>query len=242
MIIQLMSDLHSEFYKHFKFKKFVKSLESKNVDCLLLAGDIGDSKKMPDAIKWLCDHYKNVIHILGNHEYWGSSPEKVIEGRRDFASKTSNYHFLNNDVLEIGKHRFLGTTLWFEKSPISLTLKNSWPDFRKIDTFTHWIFDENQRATNFLHKEMKENDIVVTHHLPSEKCVAPEYEGDRTNCFYFSPMDTLIQERNPRLWCFGHTHNSIHKQIGKTTMLCNPYGYKDYEENHKFNPSMMVEL
>jgi Icc-related predicted phosphoesterase len=85
-----------------------------------------------------------------------------------------------------------------------------------------------------------EGDVVVTHHLPSERLISPKFRANDLNRFYVCPMDFTLERKNPKAWVFGHTHDSAKMKIGKTSMICNPYGYYDQEVNPKFNPSLTI--
>jgi hypothetical protein len=67
--------------------------------------------------------------------------------------------------------------------------------------------------------------VVVTHHLPSQRCVAPQWAGHPLNPFFVCELDALIQERRPAIWIHGHTHDSVDVRVGETRILCNPFGY-----------------
>ena len=40
-------------------------------------------------------------------------------------------------------------------------------DFSVIRDFQSWVYEENARAVTFFRRELREGDVVVTHHLPS---------------------------------------------------------------------------
>ena len=82
----------------------------------------------------------------------------------------------------------------------------------------------------------------MTHHLPSQQCVAPQHKDSPLNPFFVCDMEDLILERQPSLWLFGHTHSSVDIQIGKTRLLCNPFGYADYEANPLFSNRLIIEV
>jgi len=108
-------------------------------------------------------------------------------------------------------------------------LKHALTDFSVIEDFESWVYEENARAVDFLDQQLRPGDIVVTHHLPSQRCVAPRFVGNPLNPFFVCDLTELILERRPRLWLHGHSHASTRIQIGETTVLCNPFGYMGEE-------------
>lgn len=239
MKISLLSDIHFEFHKD-GGNSFIASLDSSKTDVLLLAGDVGTITYLDNAVSRFCDKFSQVVHVAGNHEFWNSRREEVIEKLLSLSAKKSNYHFLDNNIFEHQGRRFLGTTMWFsEPSP---RLCRYWSDYHKIKDFSIWIRDQNRDSTEFLKREMREGDIVITHHLPSYKSVAPQFIGDATNAFFVCEMEYLIEERKPALWCHGHTHCATRYNLFDTEVVCNPLGYVGHEFDTGFNDKLLIEF
>ena len=55
-------------------------------------------------------------------------------------------------------------------------------------------------------------------------------------------MTPFILERQPQLWLHGHTHDSRDVTIGKTRLLCNPFGYARSNVNPGFNERLIIEV
>jgi DNA repair exonuclease SbcCD nuclease subunit len=86
--------------------------------------------------------------------------------------------------------------------------------------------------------------VIVGHHSPSKLSTKPRYEKDViVNGAYSSDLSEFILS-NPRikLWTHGHTHHNFDYMIGSTRIVCNPRGYYGYDENHEFNPGMVLEV
>ena len=115
-------------------------------------------------------------------------------------------------------------------------------DFSAIEDFESWVYEENARAVALFEEWLRPGDIVVTHHLPSQRCVAPRFVGHPLNPFFVCDLTNLIVERQPRLWLHGHSHGSMRVQIGETTVLCNPFGYAVEAPNHEFVDRLVVEV
>ena len=102
MKIGVFSDLHLEFGKYDPPKV--------DADIIILAGDIhvGDQ-----GIEWAKDVFKEkeVIYVIGNHEYYHGDFSKITDQIRKKATG-SNIHVLEKEKLVIGEVCFLGCTLW----------------------------------------------------------------------------------------------------------------------------------
>jgi Icc-related predicted phosphoesterase len=115
-------------------------------------------------------------------------------------------------------------------------------DFSVIEDFESWVYRENLVAAEFFQHRVRPGDIVVSHNLPSYLCVSPRYRGDVVTPFFVSDMTPFIQERQPRLWLHGHTHDSRDVSIGKTRLICNPFGYSGSSINPSFNERFIIEV
>ncbi len=149
--------------------------------------------------------------------------------------------------------------MWYPGTPEAYIHSSSWSDFRCIkETPEQFIFSQAEKHKKFFEKELLKDDIVVTHMLPSWKCVAPKWKYSDTNCFFVNDCENLICDREPKYWFFGHTHDPIEYQIRSTQILANPKGYvweddmwnektqqiekEVVHENENFNPKMVIEV
>ena len=211
---------------------FVKSLDNKDVDVLLIAGDMGEQSDIEIPLSLMCDKFKRVVRVNGNHEFYQSSKEDVVEQEKVRTEKYSNYDFLENRIIKIGGKRIIGCTLWYRYVPMEMS--RDWSDFGSIPNLSSWIWDANKESIKFLENNVQEGDIVMTHFLPSEACIAPQFKGNEYNVFFMCDMEELILEKKPALWLHGHTHTAIDKVVGSTRIVCNPLGYIGYENNSGF--------
>lgn len=222
----------------------MRVLRPEDVDVLVLAGDIAPAAKcLQPALRKFAEKYREVVYVPGNHEYYGGSKELVQEIREWMTSRFSNFHWLENDVWIHGKQRFLGTTLWFEDSPIARIHRGFLADYTYIQKFEPWVYEQNEIAEDFLQQEMQEDDVVITHHLPSYQSVAPRYKGSRLNCYFVSDVELLIHQKKPRLWLHGHTHDPCNYWIDKTQIICNPLGYPiEIENAGDYNDHLIINV
>jgi len=163
--------------------------------------------------------------------------------------------------------RLLGCTLWTDfalfgepevHGPPAHFLMN---DSRKIKGTTPGEFhshgcvtfselrDQNTASAAFLENALLRPDdgptVVVTHHLPSPRSVAPHYMGP-VNAGFASNLDHLVQ-LGATLWVHGHTHSSVEwrEPTRGTLVICNPAGYAGVSgrrENQQFQLRMVVGI
>jgi predicted phosphodiesterase len=238
--IQIMSDLHLEFHKD-RGQSFIRGLNPDGVDVLVLAGDIDTVKTgLGNKLRMLCTIYPQVVFVLGNHEYYGSTREEVIEHMSQL--KLDNFHWLHNNTATIAGQRFIGCTLWFRDDPGAVFHRGSMNDFKQIPKVGGWVYDENKESTEFLTLDSNSSDIVITHHLPSKRSVSPRFNRSDLNRFFVCELDDVIEHNQPKMWVHGHTHDSCDYKVGGTRVVCNPLGYTGIETNHNFNDNFIVEV
>jgi hypothetical protein len=243
VILTVLSDLHFEFHRD-GGRSFTADLLGDDLDLVLLAGDIAVGPGIPDALAILCEHFSRaaVAYVHGNHEFYGATRGEVVDWTTEAAVASPNLYPLERGVVELGGRRILGATLWFGRSPEAERFKLAMNDFRVIRELERWVYDENQRTIAWLEQELREGDIVMTHHLPSQRSVAPQWEHSPLNRFFVCDLEALIVARRPALWVHGHTHCSMDYPLGGTRIVCNPFGYARHEENGGFDPRLRIEI
>lgn len=240
MNVAILADLHLEFHAD-RGASFLESLDPDGVDALVVAGDLSTCRLLRSAIEVLCAKFPDVIYVAGNHEYYFSGPGEVYELLASLREDLSNFHWLQNETADIAGVCFAGTTLWFRDQPSNRAFEHRMSDFAVIRSFKPWVYEENRRALEFLENEVARADVVVTHHLPSERSVVAPFVGDPLNCFFVCAVDELIELAEPALWVHGHTHTSLDWNAGKTRVVCNPRGY-DFASNPAFDQKLVVRV
>lgn len=239
MKIRFMSDLHCEFYQD-QGKTLIESLSETDADVLVLAGDIAVGRGIAGALGWFSEKFPDVriLYIHGNHEFYRSNYREVKEVMDGLS--LPNVTWMENDIVEIGGQRFLGTTLWYISTPLMEMQKSGWSDFRLIGS-PGWIPRQGAMAVEWLEANLQEGDVVLTHMLPSPDCVSPRWKEEATNSFFVNDVTDLIVERKPKLWIHGHTHDSRDVVIGDTRVVCNPCGYP-HDYNFEFDNRLTIEI
>jgi predicted MPP superfamily phosphohydrolase len=248
MRLQVLSDLHLEFAPF--------HLPGVAADVVVLAGDVGVGEK---GLKWILKACPEtpVIYVLGNHEFYLHSIPSVTYELKELADGT-NVHVLENDRVEIGGVTFLGATLWTDfallGNPIlaDLEAELGMNDFRQIRLFPRYSRFRAADARRFhaqslrwLRGQLKEvatrKCVVVTHHAPSLRSIAPGQGEDPLSPGFASHLDAVVAASGAALWVHGHIHWASDYRIGPTRVLANPRGYP-HEEDIGFDPTLVVEL
>lgn len=256
MNIQLLSDIHTERH-HDQGLAWANDLDPAGVD-VVIAGDLCYAKALIAVLGALCQRFKHVVYVLGNHEFYGKvlskEPLKVklgparstVLGYLSHLGDTyPNFHFLENSHTTIDGQRFIGCSLWFpHRRENPLFYSHIW-DFDLIRDYLDWVYDVNKASQAFLNEQVQKDDVVVTHYLPHWEGVHRRWRGAKgaaLNRFFLCDMAPLIERVQPKLWLFGHTHDSIDTKVGDTRLVCNPFGYLDHDENEHFDPELFIEI
>lgn len=241
MKFRVYSDLHLEKDVWAGRSKFWSPavLGDEKEQTLILAGDIFYGVDSTSWAKDLCERFKNVVMVLGNHDYWhqGRNIDDVNRFYRQVMTDTKNFHLLHNDFIELEGVIIYGGTCWTNcnNNPLVEIQAPHFmrPDFELIHQMSpnEWVKHHGLFVSGLqrMLKMAPEKVIVVSHHAPSFNSIAEHYRGNfPMNYFYFSDLDYFMEyEENIGYWCHGHTHNSMDYMINKTRVLCNPRGYDD---------------
>lgn len=254
MRFQIVSDLHTEFYiKKAKPEEVgVKFATPDEADYIILAGDIASKSYAPFFKDYLQEEHfdKRFIYVMGNHEYYGGSFPGRQEKLRDLF-KDSNVTLLEKDVLDLEEVIVVGTMLWSALPENNYhVFRTNITDFDKhtVKSLSPAKWDlEHERSVDYLnlvladtvYKDKKK--VVVTHCSPSYMSEDREMHNI-ISPFWHSDLSELILDREPDLWVHGHTHSSKDYFLGKTRIVCNPFGYQGYATNKKFNPNLIIEV
>jgi predicted phosphodiesterase len=229
----LVSDLHLD---HWEDDCFVYDLCPEGDETLIIAGDLCESYYLKGAAAFalgiLCEKYRNVVYVLGNHEYYGSFYKEVQRKFAELDERFENLFCLDDQLLVLEGVTIAGTTLWFRNTPMNPLYEREMQDFRLIQNFRSWVYGENARSLEFLksvaHDKSRgnfETDLVITHHLPSFKSVNARYERNPVNLYFLCDVSEIMLDMGPKVWVHGHTHVPCDYQLGDTRVVCNPRGY-----------------
>lgn len=247
-----------------------------NPDIAIFAGDVDRAGQAVRTATELAPAVPVIASIGGNHEHYrtGEPIDAGLALMREQARQLSAVQQRTVLALEddcqivdirgIGV-RILGATLWTDydlngnQAEDSRLVARSLNDYRFITgqdgrSFSpDEAFRRHEASTAFLRRELETPfdgpTVVITHHLPSMRSIAPRYHGRPDNAGFASNRDDLL-ELGAALWVCGHTHSSHHyRDRSGTLVVCNPCGYAidrkkglPILENAAFVPGMSVDI
>ena len=256
MKIRILSDLHLEFSNW--------SQTPCDEDVVVLAGDIGEGRS---GIAWARKYFpaRPIVYVPGNHEYYGRDLDELREGLRA-SGRTHDVHVLDADEIVIDGVRFCGATLWtdFElegsdPKAVGRAMRNcqeGMTDFRVIRRWGSSLRAEDTREIHLAQREWLRRalmgcttlgtgftgpTVVVTHHAPCARSIAPRFAGDPLNPAFASDLTDLM---GPPIttWIHGHMHNSSDYVERGTRVVCNPRGYSPFGLNPDFDPALIIQV
>ncbi len=251
MKIKVLSDLHMEFWR----KEYVlpSLYRSQDDTVLVIAGDLHVGRETMAALGNLKDYYRAIVYVPGNHEYYGHDLEILSQ---EFSNiNRDRIYILKPGSVTIENIHFIGATLWTDLAKGNIaamdTARDNMSDF-------YLITSRGKRLSTLRYRELHKNDleylestlpsysrdrtIVVTHHMPSYRCIHENYAGNPLNPAFASDLDWLIKKYKPIMWVHGHTHSSLGFTIGETKIICNPFGYWENGLNPEFESSMVFDV
>lgn len=265
MRIQVLSDLHHEFYRARGVQ--IPDIENAGADVVILAGDIDVGTS---GVEWAVNQANRlqtpVLYIAGNHEFYGRCHEETREELKRTA-EGSRVSVLENEAIVLGNVRFLCATLWSDFRAMgaqgeSLSMRRAAreiADYRTIsrhlpgsehraltpaDTLS-WHIDSLRWLTEELNGASGLKTVVVTHHGASPGCHNRQLWGepDPISGSFWSDMDNLIASSGASCWIYGHTHSNLRFEVEGVRVVCNQRGYlSDRGECPGFDSKYTVEI
>lgn len=232
--LRLISDLHVNHQRDRGRSLAAEVTRDPSYDVLVIAGDCLAAAPRP------------VVYVLGNHEGIGGTWAAALKEARRAAATHANLHVLEQESVELLGHRFVGCTLWFGHDGQPKATDGLMPDFRHIQDLYQRIEELGRSSRAFLVKHVRPGDIVITHHLPHLRSVAPGEAGSPTERYFVHNLSTVVERAGAALWVHGHTHTSCDYVAGATRVVCNPFGYVNHrapdEPNPCFNAALTIEV
>ncbi|WP_167392135.1 metallophosphoesterase [Mesorhizobium sophorae] len=231
MQYRLVSDIHSElwpenFYRAAKFADRILPPHAEDADTiLLLAGDTGSHRRRnvyKAVIDRLCDRFRAVLDIPGNHFWYGGTDWDVCAA----PSARDNYHFGHT----LSAFGVITATLWTDfdggDAEAERQCQEGMNDFRQIPFLTPAVVKTRHAAhLEFLRENIRPGCIVMTHFAPSRQSIPEADKADPVSAYYASDLEALIADARPAIWVHGHIHSRSDYRIGLTRIVCNPAGY-----------------
>lgn len=269
MTLSIMSDLHLDF----------GDLELPGGDVLALAGDVfsgavikyGEDETASFHHLWkryvrFCKEelskYKEVIFVMGNHEYYGLTIETAPHTLRSFLEKNApNVVLLDNAKHATHNVTFFGTTLWAsygcpradQERLIQFRLndcKQIWTtedgNLRTPRLMTPFDFDRlNRKAKHWLYTQVRMAGegvkVLVTHHAPSWESHPSGDASDLDWAFYSNVQRIFGWGNSITFAVHGHTHHNVAYVQQMAVIATNQRGYAGVEKMaDAFNPKWGV--
>ena len=201
-------------------------------------------------------------------------PQAAAMQQAAMASTTPPLFLLDCGELRLGGVRFLGCTLWtdFElridtpDGPVSdpargiAAATRAMTDYRAIGwqdrgaAFARRLTPQDTLGLHRLQRDWLQRalaepfdgpTVVVTHHGPHRRSLAPRFAADWVSTAYLSQLPQHFFQV-PVLWVHGHTHSSHDYHVGDCRIVCNPRGYQTLKmpqpENTAFRAELVVTL
>lgn len=259
MKLMILSDLHLEFTPWSPPAEAVVA-----ADLIILAGDIA---KGSAGIVWARESFpdKAILYVSGNHEYYDGTLDETLTSIRSEARR-SEITLLENGTVETGGVRFLGCTLWTDFNlfggripalEAQAAAAKSMLDFSRIHSRDGQFLTPgdtvalNQNSSTWLRRQLEKTfsgaTVVITHHAPSIRSVAPRWASDPVSAGFAGDCEDLVGMAT--LWIHGHTHTAFDYRIGmdpaRGRVICNPRGYRRVDgsgEQTGFDPGLLIEV
>lgn len=229
----ILSDLHLEFRKG-QEKIIWEALPKDRPETCISAGDLTGlgltNYAYVQHFIGLCKQFKQVIYVPGNHEYYGRTTASVEAELRFIESNIPNLKILRaGDTFVYQGQRFIGDTMWFPDRPeVHINRKLINDSFQIKDLFP-WCFTNSSLFLNYLKANIKEEDIIITHHIPTDQDTFKQWKDSPTQAYFLNKdCERFLNNPNevkPKAWIYGHTHDKHDYHIGNTHFICNPVGY-----------------
>lgn len=236
MKLAYISDIHLEFYKdpYPVLDNLSAELQSFNIDVLIIAGDFCYISYSREYLAYLGASNPDVdfFYVTGNHEYYHNHYQKNL--KMFDMPLPYNVYFAEGNVFRIGDIDIIGVGGLTDGSWVDIYSNQSRydrlndfhliKDYKFLKKTSKWHFEKlkkNVAGSTAIHK------IVVSHVLPSPKCIALKFQGDSFNHCYANEWTEFIEESDIDYWIHGHSHDRLYVMIGNTMVLRNPYGYPD---------------
>ena len=266
---RLLSDLHLEF-GDWDIPPHADDADT----VLILAGDIhtrgrvvlpgcldvtNKMQKVESYVERYAERFKAIIVILGNHDYWGGSLERIPQKIKEYiASKGwSNVHLLENDVIKIDGITYIGATLWTDMNKGDPRAR--YEDMQSANNYKKIKFKVTRKVTSevlelthlkskrfiedYCEKYPDETKVLITHQSPLLESWTAAYPdlpvewGDVSD-----GAEWVAKLSGVDVICHGHLHKSLSYKLNEKKVFCMPRGYAPNDLNKEFDPQFAFHI
>lgn len=252
MNIRYYSDMHLDFYRGPKDMWFPPVLPDDKNTTLLLSGDVwrGTDFIHKNDYSWIsliAQRFKQVLIVLGNHDYWPCDQSiSIVRGGEICNSLLIDSGFYNVKVLDCDTYLdedvlFVGATLWTDLSQEDPFVVMNMPNYMMPDSEIAYddsgqlFSSEKWLQTHYRHKDylrhvVEQNKdkvvVIMTHHVPLIELGDPNFEGHQSNGYFMNDLSTFVMDNdNIKMWVSGHVHVPSISTLNQCCFLNNAVGY-----------------
>ena len=275
MKIDILSDTHFDFYfQNGNYKKenvvefFKKIIDINNIgNVLVIAGDLGHyNDQNIRMLKILKEFYKNIVCVLGNHDYYLIGKENKaqfedsferVENMRELINQEAGMYCLDGWVVEIEGVKFGGCDGWYNDGYFGRQYPNG--DFPRKSTNQQWKNCMNDAnfivgIENFddifeierpkLERVYQKCDVMITHINPSAKDehISEKHRRNSSNVFFCFDGEKYLRNGTMKHWIFGHTHDELEYKEHDVNCICYPMGYPSESGNGQWIKVRQIEV
>ena len=240
-----ISDIHLDMAKEDLLPVFIETLENKDIDTLVIAGDITEDA---DETIRVIDELNQTLpyptfYVPGNHDMWNKANK---QNTLSIYEKFRNHKYcLTNQIVTLNDFYLIGDIFWYDYSYANQKvfsidqLENKQFDKRKWkdSLYVNWNMDDTT-VSNHMIDTLKAQlnlidptkTIVISHMINHPKFSVPESkrkEWGFFNAFLGSNRlyETLLEENVNYAVC-GHVHFRHTIKEKNTTFICPCLSYE----------------
>lgn len=236
---------------------YPKELPEDKDTILILAGDLWIGTRWIEYAghSWIAKvstRFKQVLVVLGNHDFWPISDKLTIKNGADKSNALLqdmgyyNVLVLDRTAWAHEDYLFVGCTLWTDMNRNDHLTMMSMRSYMAQDgniaygidgefferfTSEKWVqlHKKHRDYINIVAQNNKDKKIfVITHHVPMTTLIHPDFLNETIgNGYYYSDLSNVILDNeNITHWCYGHTHRQDVTQFEHCTLINNAVGYQ----------------
>ena len=248
MKLRYFSDLHLEHKSKSELSQLIKKIIIRPDDVCIIAGDLCEAKhpNYSSFMRFIDNNFKKTFIVPGNHEYYGGSISDINKYLRHQEHYYENVHILINDCVKYDGYNFIGSTLWSKiydtkiydtkiydtkiydiNITADINVSNDFKKIKGLDIITRNALHKQSRdfICTSLHNGSNNNNIIITHHVPSRKLINAKYKTPQFipwHDWYYADMDDIIIKNNIKCWFYGNIHTADQNIFAGCHFLCNP--------------------
>lgn len=257
ILCDLISDTHISEHQTFNWS------DQPTSPFCIVAGDVArDRKTLKHVLTHLGDCYQQVFYIDGNEEHrdYYHCLQDSYQELAEMIEGIPNVVYLRNDIVVLNNIAIIAANGWwtYDFDPlVDIDEAIKWfCDYTQVGrdvalSVVEKAYEDTLYLINSVKKIQRHPDIkaavVVSHTLPDHTLVNHDISlagTPRFNCLGNSSMSQAFAvdlESKIKMWCFGHYHHSIDREINGVRFLSNVRGREGTEWfQHAYYPKRLT--